>query len=373
LRSTLKENKRTRVAFVVQQPKGISPAQRFRIELWEPVLDEHGIEHETFPFFDVGTRAILYQKGFFLRKVLGVCSGVARRVALMLKLRSFDYVFLQREFAPVGPPIFEWIAAKVLGTCLILDFDDAIWIPNTSSENRLSNAFKAFWKVAYVCSWSRHVVVGNEFLASFAREYSRQVIVLPTCVDTVHTHCLQRRHHSGAPVIVGWTGSFSTLFYLDALVPALRELQQDLDFVFRVIADREPKLDLENFEFVRWSADTEVEDLAQFDIGVMPLIDDLWANGKCGFKLIQYLSLGIPAVASPVGVNPEILEHGMSGYLCQTTSEWVQALRVLILDSQLRAKMGRRGRMKVVREYSVEAHAQEFLTLFGVLENLWPK
>jgi glycosyltransferase involved in cell wall biosynthesis len=187
-------------------------------------------------------------------------------------------------------------------------------------------------------------------------------------VDTVaiHNPALfdkpKTRSHS---VVIGWTGSHSTLKYLNDSVTMLQQIEQKFhDVKIMVIADRKPDLKLKKLQFVRWSAETEIADLMKFDIGIMPLPDDNWTKGKCGFKALQYMALKIPAIASPVGVNNKIIDHGCNGFLCNTHEEWLLALTQLIEDSTLREKMGEHGRQKVITSYSVKSNSDLFLKLF---------
>lgn len=352
-----------KIAFVVQMPREVSPGQRFRFELWEAVLEKHNTRISTYSFFDMTTYAKLYLPGFLFTKFFGVVKGFIKRFGLLFKLRNYDFIFLQREFAPVGPPIFEWIAAKILRCKIIYDFDDAIWIANTSKENKLASLFKAFWKVKYVCKWSYKVVGGNDFLCEYARSFNKQVNKIPTCVDTIHHHN-RLKDQKTEKVIIGWTGSHSTMKYLNELIPVFETLQQKYPIELVVISNKAPEFSLIQLHYVRWQEETEVEDLLKINIGLMPLNPDPWCEGKCGFKLIQYLSLGIPAVASPVGVNKIIIEEGVNGFLCATKEEWLKALSALIENEEMRTEMGQKGRLKIEKEYSVNSQAGKFLGLF---------
>jgi glycosyltransferase involved in cell wall biosynthesis len=190
------------------------------------------------------------------------------------------------------------------------------------------------------------------------------VTINPSTIDTEHLHNPSRYEapvpHS--PVVIGWTGTHSTLKYLEVLTPSLKGIESDFRFV--VIADKRPDLRWPAVAFKAWSKDSEIADLLQFDIGVMPLTDDLWARGKCGFKALQYMALGIPVVASPVGVNAEIIEHGVNGFLCTTNDEWTACLNRLIMEPALRHQMGTAGRRTVVERYSVVSNSTRFLSLF---------
>jgi glycosyltransferase involved in cell wall biosynthesis len=148
------------------------------------------------------------------------------------------------------------------------------------------------------------------------------------------------------------------------VMPTIRKLQDELDFEFLVIANRDPTLDLPHYRFIKWKQETEVEDLAQIDIGIMPLEDNEWAKGKCGFKLIQYGALEIPAVASPVGVNKDIIQHNVNGFLANSSDSWKKYMEMLIKDAALRNKLGRKARRVIVERYSTEAVKEKFLGLF---------
>ncbi|MGN6476136.1 MAG: glycosyltransferase [Flavipsychrobacter sp.] len=190
------------------------------------------------------------------------------------------------------------------------------------------------------------------------------MVRIPTCVDMQRGHNA-KKDHDGHKVIVGWTGSHTTMFYLDIIKDALKELQQEVDFTFLVISNKKPELDLEDWQFIKWTEATEVEDLLKMDIGVMPMLENKWSEGKCGFKLIQYLSLGIPGVASPSGVNKIIIEHGVNGYLCSNAEDWKRYLKILIQDTLLRKQMGKEGYNKMLAEYSIQSQKEQFLNLFS--------
>jgi glycosyltransferase involved in cell wall biosynthesis len=252
---------------------------------------------------------------------------------------------------------------------IIYDFDDAIWISNTTPANRWFGWAKANWKVKWICRWAHVVVGGNEYLCQFARHYAKSVVCIPTVVDTQAGHGSVKQHYDRKP-IVGWTGSHSTLKYLDTILPVLQKLQQELEFEFCVIADKDPELPLRDYRFIPWQAASENQDLLQLDIGVMPLIPDSWSEGKCGFKLIQYYAAGLPALASPVGVNSTLVDAGVNGYLCQSPEEWEAGLRELIRNPDLRAVMGRKGREKVEASFSLNAQRYYFLQLFQEVSNI---
>lgn len=229
-----------------------------------------------------------------------------------------------------------------------------------------------------ICRWSYKVSCGNEYLAAYAKQFNKKVVVNPTTIDTEYVHNppfimpdtvpaspgipAQGRNDS---IVIGWTGSHSTLKYLKQLEPVLQKLEATNEHVrFLVIADRKPELRLSRLNFVPWKKETEAADLMQIDIGIMPLPDDEWTKGKCGFKALQYMAMEIPCVVSPVGVNIQIINHGENGYLARSEKEWEDFIKVLIQDPTLRKKIGKAGRQKVIDHYSVLSNSERFLSLF---------
>lgn len=352
-----------KILFIAPYPANESPSQRYRLEHYLTYLTDNNISYTYKPFLDISTWSLLFKKGYYFRKATGVFLGFLKRILQLFSLFRYDFIYIHREATPVGPPFFEWIAAKVWRKKIIYDFDDAIWIPHVSTYNKTAAGLKNFGKIAKICSWSYKVSVGNEYLAVFARRYNNNVIIVPTVVNTETTHNKIQDHTNSRPAI-GWTGTFSTLPYLDLVMPVLKDLQETHDFDFVVIADKDPQLLLKNYHFIKWSREREADDLLRFHIGLMPLFDDEISKGKCGFKAIQYMSLGIPAVVSPVGVNSIIVENGVEGFVCDSDQDWKNSLHKLLMDATLRTTMGTAARKKIENNYSVLSSTSAFLYLF---------
>lgn len=357
-----------RILFIFPYPLGVAPSQRFRFEQYFNLLIKMGYTIEVKPFITLSTWKILYGPGKSIRKVLGVLKGFFNRLTLLFGLYKFDFIFIHREATPLGPPWFEWIAKKVLRKKIVYDFDDSIWIPNTSSENKIVTLFKWHSKVKAICRWSHKVSCGNAYLSSFAKQYNNSVVLNPTTIDTytLHNPLLFEPSTISDKITIGWTGTHSTLKYLNPLLPVFQSLKDKYKerIQFLVIADKPPSISIPGLIFKKWNIETEIEDLIKVDIGIMPLTDDEWAKGKCGFKALQYMALEIPAVVSPVGVNSDIIENGITGYLAKSTADWYLYLEKLIKDKDLRKKIGTRGRKKIIEVYSVDANASNFISLF---------
>lgn len=354
-----------KVLFITPYPQDTAGSQRFRFEQYIPFLEAKGVQVDRQSFIDDKTWAVLYLPGHGLQKILGIVKGFVRRKWMLLKASRYDFIFIHREAAPLGPPVFEWVLARVLKKKVVYDFDDAIWKENTTDTNGLIARLKWASKVATICRWSHRVSAGNEFLASYARQYSDRVVVNPTTLDTGRRHVPAPQKSTDRPVI-GWTGTHSTLKYLELIAPVINSLRQEIAFDFVVIADQKPVSEIEDFIFLPWNDQTEIQDLNRIDIGVMPLEVDEWAKGKCGFKALQFMSLEKAVLVTPVGVNAEIVAHGISGYHCETLADWEMYLRDLLLNESIRRDMGVQGRKTVVEQFSVASNTANFLSLFDV-------
>lgn len=356
--------KQKKILFIAPYPKGIGPSQRFRFEHYLPHLKEHSFAYDYQTFISEKDYPFFYRKGRYLKKTLIVIKGFAKRFSLLFNAFKYDFIFIQREATPIAPPFFEWFLGKVLGKKLIYDFDDAIWVPQTSEANPLAALIKCNWKVAAICKWSWKISVGNRFLSSFAEKYNRNVFIIPTVVDTENMHNPIAYPGQNRGKTIGWTGTFTNFANLSMIVSVLQRLDKEERASILVIADRDPEIKNLRYQFQKWNKETEIKDLLQFDIGLMPLLDEEFQKGKCGFKAIQYMALGIPAVVSPVGVNSEIVNDGLNGYWATTEDEWYSKLRELLDNNSKRVKFGKGARKKIVSDYSVQSTLKPFLDLF---------
>lgn len=352
-----------KVLFLIPYPSATAASQRFRFEQYLPYLKDAGIDYKISSFWDEKAWSILYKKGGALKKVMATFRGVLRRYALLFTSLKYDRIFIHRELYPVGPQFIEFILAKLYGKKIIFDFDDAIWLPNFAANNAKFAFVKSYGHVKKLCRYSYKVSAGNDYLADYARKYNDNVVVNPTTIDTEHLHNRVKNQDS-KDFVIGWTGTHSTLRYLEELLPLFKQLEKEFNFKLIIISDKDPGFDLQCFEFVKWKKETEIDDLLRFNVGLMPLTMDKWANGKCGFKALQYMSLGIPALVSPVGVNTKIVDHTVNGFVCNSLQDWEQTLRLLLTDrSQLKA-VAKNSRKKIIEHYSVLSNKQNFINLF---------
>lgn len=354
-----------KIIVLAPYPFGRVGSQRFRFEQYWDILNARN-EVRFQSFLDESDFDVLYKQGNTFRKVFGVLKGFAKRFLLLFSIHNYDKVFVHREASPIGPPIVEWIIAKVFRKQIVYDFDDAIWLTNTSAENKMVAILKCHWKVAKICKWSWKVTCGNDFLCDFARQFNPNTIYIPTTLDLDETHFPKTQHPIPKTLLtIGWTGTHSTLKYLQTIVPILQAIQSEIDFDFILIADKNPQLELRSYTFVPWHKKTEWEDLKKIDIGIMPLDNSEWEEGKCGFKAIQYMALGIPALASPTKANCSIIENGQNGFICSSDFEWKKALRTLIQNVELQSVFAQKGRATIENRFSKSAWAEEYENLFS--------
>lgn len=255
-----------------------------------------------------------------------------------------DVLYSQKRLFP--KPVLALVCR--LNPRLIFDLDDAIFL-NEHQQGRLNDMLRA----AVI------VVVGNEYLAEYARTYNERVVVIPSVVDTgLYAPRPEPRHPGDERIIIGWIGSDPNRGDMVGMEPVFNYVADRYGdkVVFRVIA-RRPLVETIRLrqEFIPWTLTESRAELQKFDIGLMPLPDTTWNRGKCGFKLIQYMAVGAAPVASPVGVNSEIIEDNVSGYLAETTEQWQQRLSRLIEDETTRRLIGQAARQRIEQYYSVEA------------------
>lgn len=357
-----------RILFVAAHRPDRSPSQRYRFEQFAPYWHQHGFTHEYAWLIGAEDDRVFYSPGHITAKALIFFKSWQRRAAQVRSAKDCDLIIVQREAFMTGSTRFEQ-ALAASGVPVIYDFDDAIWHMDVSEANRNLRWLKDPTKTSKIIALADVVIAGNNYLGDFARKYNQHTEVIPTVIDTEHYVPQASSPRADGKVVIGWTGSYTSLTHLKQEEAMLRELHAQWGdrILFRVISDRDlvlPGLPIEN---VRWSSATEASDLAGIDIGIMPLPDDEWSRGKCGFKGLQYMGMGKAVVLASVGVNMEIIQHGVNGLLAGSRKEWLDALGQLIVDADLRARMGKEARRTVEERYSVKAWRDRYLTIFKTL------
>jgi len=350
------------VTLLVLAPNPTSAAStRFRLEQYFPALREAGVEPVLRPFLDERALTVLYRRGAALAKMHSAAQALVGRIADLVRSVRASVVLIHREAALVGPPLFEWLLARVIDRPIVYDLDDAVWVPYVSPTygSLLSRLLKAPRKTNFNLRTAARVIAGSRYIADYARQLNAHVDVIPTVVDTDVFVPRADEQRSGPPVL-GWIGTHSTLQYLRAIVPALRTLAERRRFVVRVSGGT---LDAPGVpvEHVPWTLAGERGQFQSLDIGLYPLVEDDWSVGKSGFKAVQYMACGVPVVASPVGATIDIIDDGTTGFLAADHDAWVDRLTQLIDDVALRNRLGAAGRADAEERWSLRRHAPRFV------------
>lgn len=358
-----------KVLIITNHRKDRSPGQRFRFEQYLDFLTSNGYEFDFSNLFDEEDDRKLYSKGNLLDKFRIYRKCVKIRKENLKRIDNYDIVFIFREALMTGSTRFEKAFSKSKAK-LIFDFDDAIWIPNVSDANKRFEFLKDSSKTGKIIKLCDMVFAGNKYLANYAANFNDNVKIIPTTIDT--EEYLKQSVVKNDKICIGWSGSITTIQHFEYAIPFLTEVKKRFGELveFRVIGDSSYINEELSIKGIAWNKQTEIQDLSYFDIGIMPLPDDEWAQGKCGLKGLQYMALKIPTIMSPVGVNSEIINDGVNGFLASDINEWVVKLTSLIESEQLRREMGINARKTVEFNYSVKVNEQLYLKWFNKLLNI---
>ena len=344
---------------------GASSRQRFFLYLDE--LEAAGISADVCPFLgDDYVRAVHSGRAI---SIFAIIRSYAARLMVLLQTRRYDSLWIEKEALPWIPAWVELTLSKMIGTRIVVDYDDAIFHAYDQHRSRFVRWLLGC-KIARIMSNADLVIVGNAYLGRHAKAAgARTIAEIPTVVDL--RHYPERRAvpagHDGR-FTLGWVGSSLTSSYLEMLRPALAELMARLPFRIILVGAAPTALAGFPVERVAWSPETEAAELARFNVGLMPLPDMPWERGKCGYKLIQYMASSLPVVASPVGANREIVVPGETGFLAATDADWISSLFRLSEDPELRRRMGAAGRRRASEHYSSQATASRIIDVFHDLQ-----
>jgi glycosyltransferase involved in cell wall biosynthesis len=347
-----------RVLFLTKYSRA-GASSRYRTFQFLPFFQEAGLDCEVAPLFDDRYLARKYRTG--RAHPVDVARALGRRLVHLLHARRFDLLVLEYELLPYFPAWIERLLARH-GVRYTVDYDDALFHQYDQHRSGLVRSVLGD-KIATVMLGARLVTAGNAYLADYAaRAGAKWVEQVPTVVDLRKYTPLPPDKADGT-VTIGWIGSPATARYLDAVAAPLEQVCRDTGARVRLIGAAAGALPGVPLDLLAWNEATEALDIGAFDIGIMPLADGPWEQGKCGFKLVQYMACGVPVVASLVGANRQIVEHGVNGFLASSAHQWAQALTDLVRDAGLRTRMGAEGRRRVEEVYSTQVVAPRLARL----------
>ena len=340
-------------------------ATRYRLAQFVLPLEKHDIAMTIHPFLDAQTFEQLYRRASWPRTAAGLLKSSMRRLNDLFKAAAADVILVQREAMMFGPPVFEWLTTRALRRPMVLDLDDATYVPYTSpTYGAFSKTLKWFSKTDDLIKWASIVVCGNRSIAEYVSGKGGRAKIIPTVVDTKLFRPVERATKADSPIVIGWVGTHSTFPYLQTVFPVLQQLAERHRIRLKIVGagKNEVKLPGVQVDNLPWKLQREIEDFESLDIGLYPIDEGRyagWASGKSGFKAIQYMATGIPFVATPVGGSREIGEAGSTHLFATTADEWYRSLEKLIVDADLRRALGAAGREHVTKHYALEDQADK--------------
>jgi hypothetical protein len=337
--------------FVLSKYGPLAASARQRFLQYRSFLDSANVAMTVSPLFGDDYLSAIMQNGAKPLRMAAV--AYIDRLLAARRVNRADGVLVHCELLPFVPSFLEAVMFR-FRVPLIFDYDDAIFHQYDQHKSSLVRTLLG-GKLKPLLRRAELAICGNAYLQAYAAEHCRQTEIVPTVVDTDVYGSTQESRGDG-PVTVGWIGSPSTWTFVKPLVPLLAETAERHNLAVRIVGAGSQSEHPPRFEFLPWSEAGEVGLIQGMDIGIMPLPNEPWARGKCGYKLIQYMACGLPVVASPVGVNSDIVDHGQSGFLASTPQEWADALALLAGDPAMRRAMGTAGRRKIERAYSLAVH-----------------
>ena len=351
------------------------PSSRYRVYNYQKCFEKQSIYLSISPFFG---------KNYFivsnkLIKLFVVLLAYIKRFFLLAQLfifkKKYNLLLIEYELFPYFPSVFEYLLSK-RGIKYIVDYDDAIFHKYDMNNNKIIQGFLGN-KIAKVIKYANHVIVCNEYLESYAKKHNTYTFRLPTVVllDKYKKEMAAFQKEKNDMFVIGWIGSRTTSVYILEILPVMKRFVGTYDNVrFDLVGfDRNllstQQLEEYHLNIIEWSEEKEIENILNFDIGIMPLHDEPWSRGKCGFKLVQYMSCKKPVIASPVGINTSLVKDGKNGFLARGLVEWFDAFEVLYLDKELREKIAVDNFNSIELEYNYDTNCKNYVELIKSIMN----
>lgn len=348
-------------------PQGVAAGQRLKYEQYFDDWRENGFEVTVSSFMDMAMWKIVYTKRNYLSKLTGTLRGYIRRVVDIFRIARFDMVYVFMWVTPVGTSFFERLV-RLMSKRLIFDIEDNVLMEKANSLNPMVKMIKSRSKTTFLIKTADCVITSSPFLNDYCLGLNekKSCVYISSSVDT-DRFVPVNSYSNNRQVTIGWTGTFSSMSYLDLLRNVFLELRKRCDYKLRIIGNFQYELPGIDLEVIQWSSANEVNDLQGIDIGVYPLSQNDWVLGKSGLKAIQYMAFGLPTVATNVGTTPKIIQHLENGWLVKTEEEWVLALEELIKNPDRRRKLGEAARKTVLENYSTQVIKSNYSSILNKL------
>jgi L-malate glycosyltransferase len=355
-----------KILFICPYPINTAPGQRLKYEQYFDYFKKNNYNYDVESFFNYKEYNILYTKGNLFKKIFAVIKGYLRRLYTSFKLKNYDLIYVFLNVTPLGGSFFERVY-RFLSKKMIFDIDDLVYLNKYQKENKLAKYLRSSNKYFYLMKHSDHVITCTSYLDSVAKKFNKNTTNISSTVNTkIYT---PKKFNRSKKIVIGWTGSFSTLPYLNLIKKVIIKIQKVYNCDLHIISSKKKKLDFKNYKSIIWKSKTEVDDLKAIDIGLYPLPKEEWVKGKSGLKAIQFMSLGIPVIATDTQINRKVILNNKTGILVNSEKEWFSALKKIIENKKLREYMSKNGIYHVRKNFSVEVNKHKYLNILNNLMN----
>lgn len=356
--------KKKKILILCPSPKGTAPTQRLKYEQYLGLLEAQGYHFTISSFQTSRLWDIIYKPGRTLEKIFWICVGYLKRAVDLVRAPFYDAVYVNLWVTPIGFPVFEHMLFAV-NSKVIYDIDDMIFLKKTHLKESFFQKLKGRQKPFVLMKKAKYVITSAPKLSEIAADLNKHknVIVISSTLDTTRFKPVSS-YQKNQTTTLGWTGTHSTIRFLEPLQPVLEAVSKERKIKLIVIANMEYKMPEVPTEFISWEEETEVDDLHRIEIGLYPIPANEWSLGKSSLKALTYMAVGLPVVATEYGTNLTVIEDGQTGFLASTDQDWVAHIIKLIDDVELRRKMGMAGRKRVEDFYSVKANFPKYLQVF---------
>lgn len=342
-------------------------SSRYRTHQFIPFFRKEGIICDVKSFFDDEHINTINKsmRGLSLRLLF----FILRRIKILLKVKKYDLLFIEKEIIPYFPPIIEFIL-QLFGVKYILDYDDAIF----HNYNKTKNIFIRIFlknKINSIIKKASYIIVGNTYLENYALKFNKRVAKIPTVID-LNKYKLDTEIKKNEGFIIGWVGSYYSSKYFVSIIEALQLFEKKYKCEIRLIGFNKNLLTKDiklPINVIKWNKYSEIKEIQKFTVGIAPLLDSPFARGKCAFKSVQYMACKLPVITTPIGANGEIIKHNINGFYANTKEEWFKYIEYLYQNPDVVNEFGERNRKLIEKEYSVQSKLKQYIEIFNFIYN----
>ena len=362
--------KKRRILVLCPYPEGEAAGQRLKYEQYFSFWKEEGYEIVISSYMNKNMWKVLYKKGFFVRKILGVIRGNILRLLDLFRARKFDVIYIHQWTTPFGSILFDKLL-RLISKNIIFDLEDFVFLDGVDSGlsvNPILKLLRSKKRTTNLIKFSDYVLTSSPDLNEYCKSlniYNRSIFISSSIdVDRFKPKIQTEKKKK---ITIGWTGTQSSKPYLDLLNQTLLDLKKEREFELLIISNFDYKFSGLDLKVIKWNKGTEIEDLQKIDIGLYPLEQNDWVLGKSGLKALQYMAIGVPVVATDIGTSKDIISHMENGLLVSTSREWVSALKTLMDNEALRRRIGKEARQVIIERYSLNAIKEKYFLVLNSL------